>query len=171
MLEVCGKVIGQVALQEIPDLDDCDDELEELEVTMLAVAQGWQGRGLAKRLMEAAEAEAARLGCTWLRLQVLKSRTHAYPHAEKLIAFYQKLGFQPTATGDFAAQYPETRPFLLTEVDFTIYYKLLEPSALARPQKPVDEALPTLLTVTHGARAVKICEKEASLCMLHVISV
>src|SRR5690606_25276554 len=58
---------------------------------MLAVAPGRQGQGLGRRLIAEAEARARTAGCTTMRIMVVNLRTD-------LLAFYERLGYTPTAT-------------------------------------------------------------------------
>jgi GNAT superfamily N-acetyltransferase len=62
----------------------------------VAVDPGWQGRGLGKRLIAAAESYCRERGCAWLDLDVLSTR-------DELPPFYESLGFAVTG----AAPYPK----------------------------------------------------------------
>lgn len=53
----------------------------------LAVIKNAQGKGVGKKLMEAAFKEAQKKGCLGLRLEVREADTH-------VVNFYHKLGFQ-----------------------------------------------------------------------------
>jgi ribosomal protein S18 acetylase RimI-like enzyme len=64
-------------------------ESEELYVGRLAVLPGWQGRGLARRLMNSAEAIARDRGRRSMSLGVRMALTEN-------IAFFERLGFRET---------------------------------------------------------------------------
>jgi GNAT superfamily N-acetyltransferase len=61
---------------------------------ILSVDPACQGQGLAKALVEAAEALCRRAGCSHLDLNVVNLRRELFP-------YYAKLGFVPTATLPF----------------------------------------------------------------------
>jgi len=61
----------------------------------MAVLPGRQGRGIAARLLEAAEDEARRAGCLRMALDTTEP-------LERAIRFYERHGYRPTGTiGDF----------------------------------------------------------------------
>ncbi len=64
---------------------------------MLAVAPQFQGRGLGRALVEAAEAWGRAAGCTTMTLEVASPRTELPP-------FYARLGYEPAGT----KPWPET---------------------------------------------------------------
>jgi ribosomal protein S18 acetylase RimI-like enzyme len=64
------------------------------ELSRIYVAAEWQGRGVAKALMERALADAARAGCDRLWLGV-------WEHNPKAMAFYGKFGFEFVGTQSF----------------------------------------------------------------------
>ena len=57
-------------------------------INYLAVAPEQRGLGLGRRMMEAAEAKLAKLGCPKINLQVRASNQQA-------LGFYERLGFRP----------------------------------------------------------------------------
>jgi GNAT superfamily N-acetyltransferase len=61
---------------------------------MFAVDPARQGSGLARRLIEAVEAECRAAGCRWLDIEVVDLRTELPP-------FYAKFGFRAFATAPF----------------------------------------------------------------------
>ena len=70
-------------------------QLDHLLLDNIAVAPGHQGRGLGRRLVAFAEAEAARLGCREIRLYTHQLMTEN-------IALYARLGFVETGRGHAA---------------------------------------------------------------------
>jgi ribosomal protein S18 acetylase RimI-like enzyme len=64
------------------------------ELHRLYVTAEWQGRGVAKALMDRALADAARAGCDALWLGV-------WEHNPKAMAFYRKFGFEFVGTHAF----------------------------------------------------------------------
>jgi N-acetylglutamate synthase-like GNAT family acetyltransferase len=78
LLESAGECVGVVVLIEKSD---------HLLLDNVAVAPEWQGRGLGRRLLELAEAEARRLGLPEVRLY-----THALMTENR--ALYTRIGYQ-----------------------------------------------------------------------------
>ncbi|CAE8606048.1 unnamed protein product, partial [Polarella glacialis] len=100
-------------------------EPPELEVGMLAVAAELRGQGFGSRLMREAEGHARKLGFPALRLELLTPKDWKHEQKVKLDIWYRRLGFVPTAVGDFGAEFPHLRGLLTTEVNFTVYQKQL----------------------------------------------
>lgn len=72
---------------------------------MLAVDPAQAGHGIARALVSHVEAEAAARGATRMRIEVLQpSQGHA--HMARLLAWYQRLGYQPGERLDLAALDP-----------------------------------------------------------------
>jgi ribosomal protein S18 acetylase RimI-like enzyme len=82
-----GQVVGVLLLQEManPD-DDIYRPRRYLYVDELMVAQAFRGRGIGRRLMEAAEHRALELGIEEIELNVWERNAGA-------IAFYEHLGY------------------------------------------------------------------------------
>jgi len=72
----------------------CVVEADVLELGRFYVAARWQGGGLAHRLMDAAVAEALRLGVSWLWLSTWEINARAR-------AFYEKVDFRTVGTREF----------------------------------------------------------------------
>ena len=70
---------------------------------MLAVDPEHQGRGLAKRLVAAAEEHCRTAGCRFLDISVVNLRS-------ELPAFYRQFGFAPYGTAPFHGRETLTRP-------------------------------------------------------------
>jgi ribosomal protein S18 acetylase RimI-like enzyme len=66
---------------------------------MLAVEPSWQGTGLGRRMVEAAEEHCRRCGCKHIDLMVLSLRPDLPP-------YYRKLGYEETATEEFHPSRP-----------------------------------------------------------------
>ena len=64
---------------------------------MLSVEPAWQGRGLGRQLVAAAEEHCRSAGCAFLDLDVVDVRT-------ELPGFYRLLGFAPFDTAPFPDQ-------------------------------------------------------------------
>ena len=79
--EASGRLVGSLF---------CVREADALYVNRLAVAADWRGHGIGRALMEAACAEARRIGATRLTLRVRIAL------AEN-VAFFRRLGFAVTA--------------------------------------------------------------------------
>ena len=80
VLETAGRVVGVLVLAPEPG---------HLLLDNLAIAPGFQGRGLGRRLLERAEDEARRLGLAEVRLY-----TNAMMHEN--IALYHRVGYVET---------------------------------------------------------------------------
>jgi len=115
-----------------PDLLGCvklivgasEAEPEVAELGMLAVAEHARRRGLGKALMDAAEEEARRQGCTRLQLQLLHPKTWEHPVKEFLKIWYASRGFAVVESLDFAGHF-ETAKLLAGPVHFDLYEKPL----------------------------------------------
>jgi GNAT superfamily N-acetyltransferase len=70
---------------------------------MLAVDTGWQGRGLARLLISAAENHCRAGGCRFLDISVVNLRA-------ELPGFYGRFGFAPYDTAPFHEPHKLTRP-------------------------------------------------------------
>ncbi len=66
---------------------------------MLAVEPSWQGTGLGRKMMAAAEEHCRGWGCKYTELSVLSPRT-------ELLPFYRKLGYAETRTEEFHPNRP-----------------------------------------------------------------
>lgn len=66
-----------------------DKRGEKLYLGMFSVNTKLQGAGIGKRMLEAAEAHAASLGCSAIFMQVISLR-------KELIAWYERFGYQLT---------------------------------------------------------------------------
>lgn len=76
-----GRVLGTIAYRIVGD--------EEGHIRGMAVLPALQGSGLAGRLLERAEAELRRFGCSRLSLDTTRPLKRA-------VAFYERNGFRPT---------------------------------------------------------------------------
>ena len=63
----------------------------------IVVAEAWQGRGLGRVLVQAAEDHCRGAGCLVLEIDVVNLR-------QELPAFYHGLGFTPVGTAPFPAR-------------------------------------------------------------------
>ena len=86
VLEAEGRVLGLLVLIDQP---------EALLLDNVAVAEAAQGRGIGKRLVEHAEAEARRRGYRAIALYTHETMTEN-------VAIYAKLGYQETGRGEQA---------------------------------------------------------------------
>lgn len=66
---------------------------------MLAVEPSWQGSGLGRQMVEAAEQHCRKLGCKHMDIIVLSLRP-------ELLPFYSKLGYTERGTEDFCPSRP-----------------------------------------------------------------
>jgi GNAT superfamily N-acetyltransferase len=63
---------------------------------MLSVDPGWQGRGFARELIAAAEAQAAAAGCDFMDIDVVDRRT-------ELPGFYENFGYAPAGSTPYTS--------------------------------------------------------------------
>lgn len=70
---------------------------------VLSVDPAFQGRGLARIMIDAVENHCRKAGCSSLDLEVVDLR-------DELPAFYSKFGFEPAGTAPFPATEKLTRP-------------------------------------------------------------
>jgi len=66
---------------------------------MLAVEPSWQGRGLGRRMIAAAEEHCRTRGCKHMDLAVLSLRP-------ELLPFYRRMGYAETGTEEFRPSVP-----------------------------------------------------------------
>lgn len=85
LAEVAGEFAGFAQLKAGPR-PDCVTGPRPIEIYRLYLDRKWQGRGVAQALMEAARAEARRVGAETIWLGVWERNARA-------IAFYAKCGF------------------------------------------------------------------------------
>ena len=90
-----GEVSVCVAGEDIAGILVLETLADHLLLDNIAVAPGWQGRGVGRLLLEFADAAARRAGHAELRLY-----THALMHEN--IALYARLGWQEYARGEQA---------------------------------------------------------------------
>jgi Acetyltransferases len=76
---------------------------EKGHFAVLSVDPAFQGKGLARLMIESVEYHCRRAGCTALDLEVVDLR-------DELPAFYAKFGFEPAGTAPFPANEKLTRP-------------------------------------------------------------
>mmetsp|Transcript_14014 Transcript_14014/g.28422 ORF Transcript_14014/g.28422 Transcript_14014/m.28422 type:complete len:218 (-) Transcript_14014:8-661(-) len=96
----------------------------------LAVAEAQQGRGVARALVSAAEAELRAAGCTFAQLELLSPAHWKHGHKERLREWYvERLGYSLRVPGDYMGSTTRLpcgtlllgRFELATESDFTVY--------------------------------------------------
>ena len=78
-----GEIVGTIACQA---LDSGEGHLRGM-----AVIPGFQGKGVAEKLLSAAEAGLRESGCSWVTLDTTSP-------LERAIRFYTRQGYQPTGT-------------------------------------------------------------------------
>ena len=85
--QLAGRVVGTVAVAAIPYLER---EGRCGRIVALVVSAEYRGRGIGRRLVEAAEAAAGDLGCVTMEVSSSRGRTESHP-------FYRSLGYQDWA--------------------------------------------------------------------------
>lgn len=93
LAEARGAPVGYLVLT-APDLPLADLSARDLEVKRIYLLHRFQGGGVGRRLMEAAEREAAARGATRLLLGVYAGNAGA-------LAFYERLGWAKAGTREF----------------------------------------------------------------------
>ena len=105
----------------------------------LAVGEAHQGRGVARALVSAAEAELRAAGCTLAQLELLAPAHWKHDHKERLHAWYvARLGYGLQVPGDYMASTTRLprgtlllgRFELAVESDFTVYRRRLSAEEL-----------------------------------------
>lgn len=74
---------------------------ERCYLGLLSIAPARQGRGLARRMNEAAEAFARAQGCRWMDLRVVS------PRRDLLVPLYRRLGYTEQGREDYAPELVE----------------------------------------------------------------
>lgn len=95
---------------------------------LLSVDSAHEGKGIGRKLIAAAEAQALKNGAEWMEIEVLRLRDKVLPFKEVLGQWYRKMGYDWTATLDFLDKKPDkvekAKNFLQPSV-FDCYRKLL----------------------------------------------
>ncbi len=97
LTEISGQLVGFAQVR-WADAPGCVATAHPGEIHRLYVREGWHGKGIAHRLMNACVAELGRRGCDAVWLGV-------WEHNPRAIAFYTKCGF--VAVGDHVFQLGE----------------------------------------------------------------
>lgn len=79
-----GQVVGIIAVAAIPYLER---EGRWGRIVALVVSSACRGRGIGRRLVDAAEKAAGELGCITMEVTSARGRTESHP-------FYQNLGYE-----------------------------------------------------------------------------
>lgn len=95
---------------------------------MLITHPNFRKHGIGGKLVDAAEAHLAQLGCKRIRLEVLKPIHWLHEEKEFLDRWYRKLGYSPIDTIDFFEAYPRMKGQGKTELEFVVYEKGLPPT-------------------------------------------
>ena len=98
-----------------------DDETGDFG--MLVTRPEFRKMGIGGKLVAAAEAHLASLGCTTIRLEILFPQDWVHPEKEMLDQWYRRLGYLPVKRVDFFAYYPEKRENAKCGFDFVVYEK------------------------------------------------
>ena len=93
LADEAGRLVGFSQLR-LPRPSPAVAAAVPVELNRIYVVAEWQGRGVARALMERALADARRAGCDRLWLGV-------WEHNPKAMAFYRKLGFEVVGTQAF----------------------------------------------------------------------
>ncbi len=113
--EADGGIAGAVAVSVTPP---------EGHFGMLSVAPPYQGRGIARELVQAAEGLCRDAGCASLCIEVVHLR-------RELVPFYEKLGYAASGTAPFPAPEQLSQP---------VHFLLMSKSLAATPAQAAQEA-------------------------------
>ncbi|WP_335672057.1 GNAT family N-acetyltransferase [Phyllobacterium zundukense] len=97
-----GQISGFIALKRHSPVS--------IEVFVIATRKATHGRGIGRRLVQAAEDYALRNGCQLLTAKTLAPRDVEEPHLDRTRAFYRSNGFLPAET--FPTLWTESHPCL-----------------------------------------------------------
>jgi len=95
----------------------------EGEFGMLAVSQGFLGRGCGNSIFAACEAYCISKGCETMQLQILQPSEWKHDFKARLHDWYTRKGFVAGETADFSAAYPHLADSLACPCSFTVYRK------------------------------------------------
>lgn len=94
---------------------------------MLVSHPEYQGKGIGKQLVSAAENWALEQGCSKMCLELLSPKNYSTPHKNFLKAWYMRLGYVPKA--DIPYHHED---LLVVVCDFKLYCKELKPHGANR---------------------------------------
>jgi len=98
---------------------------------LLSVDSAFEGHGIGRKLIAAAEARAIENGAKWMEIEVLRLRDKELPFKKILDQWYRKLGYEWTVTQDFIERKPDkpekVKAFIQPSV-FDCYQKSLASS-------------------------------------------
>jgi GNAT superfamily N-acetyltransferase len=95
------------------------------EFGMLVADRKHRGKGIGSTLMDSAEKWAREMACHTVRIELLTPRNWTHPSKEFMKKWCARMGYKPLATESFEILHPELVPELVTECDFTVWYKSL----------------------------------------------
>jgi GNAT superfamily N-acetyltransferase len=92
---------------------------------MLVTNADYRGLGIGKALLDATEDRGRTMGCTLMRLELLKPRLFVHPVKSYLAQWYSRIGYEYVEDAAFETKYPHLAIRLATPCDFTVYTKPL----------------------------------------------
>ncbi|CAG7564340.1 unnamed protein product [Fusarium equiseti] len=94
---------------------------------MLALDAKYQGTGLGKQITAFAEDEVRRQGCERMQLEILVPLTFHHEGKARMLAWYNRMGYEVVKLGDFAVDYPDLVGLLAGPTEYRILEKPLTP--------------------------------------------
>ncbi|KAJ9144103.1 hypothetical protein NKR23_g6222 [Pleurostoma richardsiae] len=95
------------------------------QIGMLVSDPRFRGAGVGRELMRFAEAHAKENGAEVAQVELLVPQHFVHPFKVRLEAWYTRLGYELTGTGDFAVTYPQLVSILSGPTTFKIMEKPL----------------------------------------------
>ena len=92
---------------------------------MLALDAKYQGTGLGKQITAFAEDEVRRQGCERMQLEILVPLTFHHEGKARMLAWYNRMGYEVVKLGDFGVDYPDLVGLLAGPTEYRILEKPL----------------------------------------------
>ncbi|MEM9719847.1 MAG: GNAT family N-acetyltransferase [Bacteroidota bacterium] len=92
---------------------------------MLAVDPAYMGLGIGKQLVQAAEERSLELGCSHMKIEIVRSHKISMPHKDVLHAWYQRMGYEFLGESSIESIYPNIIPDIIHEGVIQLFQKSL----------------------------------------------
>ncbi|KAK7429805.1 hypothetical protein QQZ08_003650 [Neonectria magnoliae] len=92
---------------------------------MLALDEQHRGAGLGRLMVDFAEDECRRRGCSIMQLELIVPTTYQHAGKQRMEGWYTRMGYKVVKLGSFNDEYPELGKMLAGPVEYKIFEKSL----------------------------------------------